>query len=179
MATALVQTGITTADLIAHSMGGSVAILLAARHPQLVRRLVLVDTHLDRYTPGPDVAWQIANQSEATFLREGWTAALDAAGPHWAATMRLAGKQALYRTTRGLYDRNGPTMRDILLDLPIPRVLLRPAADGPLERGDELTAAGIPIVPIPDCGHNIMIDNVDGFATAVAAFLAGEDLRSS
>jgi pimeloyl-ACP methyl ester carboxylesterase len=27
------------------------------------------------------------------------------------------------------------------------------------------------VVAVPDCGHNIMIDNVDGFAKAVGAAL--------
>lgn len=173
VAALLTQAGVAAADVIAHSMGGLVAILLAERHPHLVRRLVLVDTHVDRYPPGPGTAWQIANQTEEAFLREGWTTALAAAGPHWAATMRLAGPTALYRTTVGLFARTGPTMREILLNLPIPRAMLRPAVDGPLDDADQLVDAGIQLVAVPGCGHNIMIDNVEGFVAAVAACLAG------
>ena len=45
------------------------------------------------------------------------------------------------------------------------RTLTRPVNDG-------LRAAGVRVVVVPDCGHNLMIDNPDGFATAAAAALA-------
>jgi pimeloyl-ACP methyl ester carboxylesterase len=60
-------------------------------------------------------------------------------------------------------------MRELLLDLKIPRSYLRPEADGPLPGEAALTEAGISVVAIPDCGHNIMLDNPDAFASAVAA----------
>lgn len=65
-----------------------------------------------------------------------------------------------------------PTMRQTLLGLRIPRTVLYPAAAGPYPGEAELTGQGVRVVPIPDCGHNIMLDNVDGFARAVAAVLA-------
>ncbi|MFJ7280875.1 alpha/beta fold hydrolase [Kitasatospora sp. NPDC098663] len=51
VAVALRATGVRAADVVAHSMGGSVAIVLANRHPELVSRLVLVDTNLDPLEP--------------------------------------------------------------------------------------------------------------------------------
>lgn len=33
------------------------------------------------------------------------------------------------------------------------------------------------VVPIPDCGHNIMLDNPEGFARATAAALSDQDQR--
>lgn len=161
------------ADVIAHSMGGGVAILLAARHPYLVRRLVLVDSHLDRQTYDPaSASWKMAGYSEEQFLTEGWEPVLELAGPHWAATMRLAGGHALYRSAVDMLSDARPTMRRTLLSLEIPRTVLYPAAGGPFPGEAELAAAGVRIVPVPGCGHNIMIDNVDGFAKAVAVALA-------
>ncbi|MFF4124124.1 alpha/beta fold hydrolase [Microbispora rosea] len=173
LAEALIRAQAVPADVVAHSMGGGVAILLADRHPHLVERLVLVDSHLDRYTYDPaSASCMMAGYSEEEFLAEGWEHVLDLAGPHWAATMRLAGRHALHRSAVDMRDDTRPLMRETLLGLRIPRTVLYAAANGPLPGETELAAGGVRIVPVPDCGHNIMIDNVGGFAEAVAAALA-------
>ncbi len=63
-------------------------------------------------------------------------------------------------------------MRELLLELKIPRSYLLPEADGPLSSAEALEAAGVAVVPIPDCGHNIMLDNPEAFARATAEALA-------
>ena len=68
LATALKATDVDAADVIAHSMGGSVAILLATRHPDLVGRLVLVDANLDPRRPGSEPPGQ---QRHRRLLRGG------------------------------------------------------------------------------------------------------------
>lgn len=163
------------AELIAHSMGGSVAIVLASRHPELVSRLVLVDANLDPATPTPGVgsgSRRISAYSEAEFLAGGRAETAEAADPEWWATMRLAGSEALYRSAVHLAVGTVPTMRELLLDLPMPRTYLLPEADGPLPGAALLTEAGVEVVAVPDCGHNIMLDNPDAFAHAVAEALA-------
>jgi pimeloyl-ACP methyl ester carboxylesterase len=179
LAAALDHAGVTGAELIAHSMGGSVAIVLAARHPQLVSRLVLVDANLDPIPPRPAAGGSsgIAAYSEQEFLAGGWEEVRDRVGAHWWATMRLAGREALHRSATHLTRGTVPTMRELLVDLKIPRTYLLPQADGPLPGTGALTAAGVAVVPIPDCGHNIMLDNPEDFARATAAALADRDRR--
>ncbi|MBT2404827.1 MULTISPECIES: alpha/beta fold hydrolase [unclassified Streptomyces] len=162
------------AELIAHSMGGAVAIVLAARHPRLVSRLVLVDANLDPIprTPGTAGSSGIASYTEEEFLAGGWAEVRDRVGAHWWSTMRLAGRTALHRSAVHLAAGTTPTMRELLLELRIPRSYLLPEADGPLPGAEALEAAGVAVVPIPDCAHNIMLDNPDGFARATAAALA-------
>jgi pimeloyl-ACP methyl ester carboxylesterase len=63
-------------------------------------------------------------------------------------------------------------MREQLLGLSLPRTFLRPAADGPLEGEEALVAAGVEVVAVPDCGHNIMLDNPEAFARLTARALA-------
>lgn len=174
LAAALVAAGVTGAELIAHSMGGSVAIVLAARHPHLVSRLVLVDANLDPIprTPGSGGSSGIAAYSEPEFLAGGWEEVRDRVGPHWWSTMRLAGREALHRSATHLIRGTVPTLRELLLDLTIPRSYLLPEADGPLPGADALTAAGVSVVAVPDCGHNIMLDNPQAFVRATAAALA-------
>ncbi|MFB7665367.1 alpha/beta fold hydrolase [Kitasatospora sp. NPDC056138] len=171
LARALEAAGVGRAQLVAHSMGGSVAIVLAARHPHLVRDLVLLDANLDAVTPGPQ--WtgsgRIAWYSEEEFLASGWAATERVAGPHWWSTMRLAGREALHRSAVHLCRGSEPVMREQLLGLEIPRTFLYPAADGPPTGAAELAEAGVSVVAVPDSGHNLMLDNPDAFARAVVA----------
>ncbi|WP_143076855.1 alpha/beta fold hydrolase, partial [Streptomyces sp. MUSC 14] len=126
LAKALTAAGVSGAELIAHSMGGSVAIVLAARHPRLVSRLVLVDANLDPLPrqPGSGGSSGIAVYSEQEFLAGGWEEVRDRVGAHWWSTMRLAGREALHRSAVHLVRGTVPTMRELLLDLDIPRAYL-------------------------------------------------------
>ncbi|KOU93643.1 alpha/beta hydrolase [Streptomyces sp. XY533] len=173
LAAALTDAGAQGAELIAHSMGGAVAIVLADRHPHLVSRLVLVDANLDPVAPRPVAPGSsgIASYTEEEFLAGGWAEVRDRAGEHWWSTMRLAGRTALYRSAVHLAAGTTPTMRELLLELKIPRAFLLPEADGPLPGADALRAAGVTVVSVPDCGHNIMLDNPEAFAEATAAAL--------
>jgi pimeloyl-ACP methyl ester carboxylesterase len=57
-----------------------------------------------------------------------------------------------------------------LVALSVPRTFLYPAGDPPA-KVDQLSAAGVRVVAVPDSGHNIMLDNPDGFVSATAAGL--------
>ncbi|MGV9340485.1 alpha/beta fold hydrolase [Streptomyces sp. NPDC003688] len=174
LAAALASAGVSGAELIAHSMGGSVAIVLAARHPGLVSRLVLIDANLDPITPVPGAPGSsgITAFSEQEFLDGGWEKVRDSAGPHWWSTMRLADRTALHRSAVRLTRGTTPMMRELLLKLPIPRTFLFPEADGPFPGTEELEKAGVRVVAVPDCGHNIMLDNPGAFVRETAAALA-------
>lgn len=93
-------------------------------------------------------------------------------GPGWWSTMRLTGRAALHRSATHLVRGTVPTLRELLVELEIPRTYLLPEADGPLPGAEALTRAGVSVVPVPDCGHNIMLDNPQGFVRATAAALA-------
>ncbi|MFH8474671.1 alpha/beta fold hydrolase [Streptomyces sp. NPDC018000] len=157
-------------DVVAHSMGGAVAIVLAARHPRLVARLVLVDAVLDPIAPDPARPGisDIARYTEEEFLAGGLEEVRDRVGPHWWATMRLAGPEALHRSAVQLARGTTPTVRELLLDLRIPRTYLRPLDNGPLPGEDALIENGVRVVAVPDCGHNIMLDNPEAFAEETA-----------
>jgi pimeloyl-ACP methyl ester carboxylesterase len=89
--------------------------------------------------------------------------------------MRLAGREALHRSAVHLVRGTVPTMRELLLGLKIPRTFLLPEADGPLPGTDALTASGVSVVAIPDCGHNIMLDDPEAFARVTAAALTPQE----
>jgi pimeloyl-ACP methyl ester carboxylesterase len=170
IAAALRTAGVADAEVVGHSMGGAVAIVLAARHPELVANLVLVDANLDPAPPTPQPGSSgIARYSEADFLASGWHQTLLRVGPHWAETMRLAGPVALYRSAVHLARGSRPVMREQLKELTIPRTFLYPAEDGELAGRAALEDSGVRVVAVPDTGHNIMLDNEDAFVALTAA----------
>ncbi|MFI7124348.1 alpha/beta fold hydrolase [Nonomuraea sp. NPDC050153] len=172
LADALRKAGVAGASMIAHSMGGAVAVVLASRHPELIASLVLVDANLDSHppVPVPPGGSGIASYTEEAFVSHGWKEVRERVGPHWWSTMRLADPRGLHRTAVSLASGTTPTMRELLRDLSIPRVFLHPES-GPPEDVGGLRASGVQVVGIPESGHNIMLDNPEAFARALVDFL--------
>ncbi|MER5178432.1 alpha/beta hydrolase [Streptomyces sp. NPDC002896] len=171
LAAALDAAGLTGAELIAHSMGGSVAILLAHRRPDLVSRLVLTEATLDAF-PGPaEGSSEIASYEEDEFVGGGYARVLEHVGPLWAATMRLADRRGLHRSAVGLRRGSEPVARTLLAGLTLERVYLQGELSGELAGSDALEASGVRVVIVPGSGHNVMFDNPDAFVAAVAGRL--------
>lgn len=169
LAVALDAAQLTGAELVAHSMGGAVAIVLAHRRPELVSRLVLAEANLDPYPPLTAGSSGIASYEEDDYVENGGHArVLAKVGPSWAATMRLADPRALHRTASGLRRGTNPTMRRMLEDLTADRVYLQGELTGELPGREGLEAAGVRVVTVPGAGHNVMFDNPDAFAAEVA-----------
>ncbi|MGV9456477.1 alpha/beta fold hydrolase [Streptomyces sp. NPDC003635] len=168
LAAVLDAAGLTGVELVAHSMGGAVALVLAHRRPELVSRLVLTEANLDAFPPPTAGSSGIASYGEDEFVESGHARVLEKVGPLWAATMRLADPRALHRTAVGLIRGSQPVMRDILEGLPVERVYLQGEHSGELEGRDALEAAGVRVVTVPGAGHNVMFDNPDAFVAAVA-----------
>ncbi|MFF2213444.1 alpha/beta fold hydrolase [Streptomyces antibioticus] len=168
LAAALDAAGVSGAELVGHSMGGSVAVVLAHRRPDLVSRLVLTEANLDAFPPPSAGSSGIASWTEEEFLDGGYARVLDRVGPVWAATMRLADPRALHRSAVGLRRGSAPVMREILTGLPVERVYLQGGRSGALDGAHALEEAGVRVVTVPDAGHNIMFDNPAAFAKAVA-----------
>ncbi|MFE9017217.1 alpha/beta fold hydrolase [Streptomyces sp. NPDC007808] len=168
LAAALDAAELSGAELIAHSMGGSVAIVLAHRRPDLVSRLVLTEPNLDASPPPAAGSAWITAYDEEEFVGGAHARVLEAVGPLWASTMRLADPRALYRSAVWLRRGSEPIMRDILEGLSIDRVLLQGELTGELPGAQALEAAGVRVVTVPGAGHNVMFDDPDTFAAAVA-----------
>jgi len=169
LAAALDEARVTGAELVAHSMGGAVAIVLAHRRPDLVSRLVLVEANLDPYPPAGAGSSGIASYSEDDYVENGGHArVLEKVGPSWAATMRLADPRALYRTAAGLRRGSTPTMRHMLEESAAERVYLQGELTGELPGREGLETSGVRVVTVPAAGHNIMFDNPDAFVAEVA-----------
>ncbi|MFC7260681.1 alpha/beta fold hydrolase [Streptomyces lutosisoli] len=169
LAAALDAAHVAGAELVAHSMGGAVAIVLAHRRPDLVSRLVLTEANLDPYPLVTAGSSGIASYEEDDYVENGGHArVLEKVGPSWAATMRLADPRALHRTATGLSRGTNPTMRHMLEELTMDRVYLQGELSGELPGREGLEDAGVRVVTVPGAGHNVMFDNPDAFAAEVA-----------
>jgi pimeloyl-ACP methyl ester carboxylesterase len=168
IAVALDRGGVCGTEVVAHSMGGAVAIVLATVRPDLVSRLVVAEANLD-----PTERPRIAGYTEDEFATHGFAKALANVDPEWAATMRLADPVALYRSEVALGRGATPRVREMLIGLDMPKTFLLGARSGELEGRTELEASGVRVITVPDAGHTMMFDNPDGFATALFGALRG------
>jgi pimeloyl-ACP methyl ester carboxylesterase len=170
LAAALDEAAVSGAELVAHSMGGAVAIVLAHRRPDLVSRLVLTEANLDPNPPLTAGSSNIASYEEDEYVENGGHArVLERVGPTWASTMRLADARALYRTAKGLVRGTSPTMRHLLEGMTgVDRVFLQGALSGELVGREGLEASGVRVVTVPRAGHCVMFDNPDAFVAQIA-----------
>ncbi|MFB7513322.1 alpha/beta fold hydrolase [Streptomyces sp. NPDC056144] len=162
--------GLTSVDLIGHSMGGAVAIRLAADRPELFRRLVVAEPNL--YAGGGAFSSPVAAQDEEAFVTAGFARMIaESDRPDYAARLRLADPRAVHRSAVALVEGSEPAPGDLLLALTTVRAFLVGEWTQPDPEAARMAALGIPVTEIPDAGHNMMLDNPDGFAKALAAAL--------
>lgn len=170
LAQVLETAGITGAEIVAHSMGGAVAIVLAHHRSDLVARLVLTEANLDPHPPVTAGSSGIASYEEEAFVHGGGHArVLERVDPSWAATMRLADPLALHRSATALVAATRPTMRRMLMAATsVDRVYLQGGLSGELPGEDGLVASGVRVVSVPDAGHNVMLEAPEAFAAVVS-----------
>jgi len=182
--------------IIGHSLGGSLAMLVAARHPQSVSKVMVVDmlpfmgmmfgppgTTVESVTP-------IANQVRVGMLTATPAARRTATEQSLAGMIRtesarahvtdlwLASDQSL--SARSMYDLITTDLRPELANIAAPlRVLYVRGPNIPLtdEQMDAVYRVSFANAPsamlkrMPDAYHFIMIDQHDAFAAEVRAFL--------
>jgi pimeloyl-ACP methyl ester carboxylesterase len=172
--TALEALALRDVTLIGHSLGGSVAISLAAQRPDLIAHLVVAEPNLD---PGVGTfSAEITAFDEDTFaatehrrIAEGLLA-LGAAGDDSAGlearTLMRWSSRGLHRTAVSLLAERPATFRAQLGAFDGPRTYL----SGELTKEDlaPLRDAGCEVHVVPSAAHMLMEDNLDGFVAAIA-----------
>jgi pimeloyl-ACP methyl ester carboxylesterase len=178
VAALLDSAGLRGCQLVGHSLGGSVAISLAARRPELVSGLVVAEPNLD---PGiGTLSRHIADQSEDAFVSRGYSAlraviARDGEGVGSSVFHATTGRWtpiAMYRTAASLLADRTPTFRALLAVAAMPRAILVGERSHDFALGT-LATSGVAVHVVPDAGHVMTYDNPDGFARTIAAALDG------
>ena len=167
---------LTNCILVGHSMGGSIAILLAHSRPDLVRSLVVAEGNLD---PGPGLVSRIITSfSEAAFVNGGYEqfiADMLAAGARdYAHSVRAADPLAIHRSAVSLIADRSPTYRECLVALQMPRTYVFGSKSLPNPDVEVLRSQGIYVAIVPNSGHDMMGDNPEGFSDAVSSAIHGE-----
>lgn len=183
----LAERGIAQADVVGHSLGGMVALEMALRHPQAVRRLVIVasspafgsrdpafrEAFLAARQKPLDEGLGMAGVAAALVPTMPGPSAVPSAIPAAIAAMASVDERA-YRTTLGMltsFDRRG--------DLPQvtqKALLIAGEADATAPpRGMQRMADAMPdarLVVIPGVGHLLPVEAPDAFHDALREFLA-------
>lgn len=152
-------------DLVSHSLGGTIAIVLAAARPDLVRRSVLVEPAIDPVQISPR---DIAAYSEDAILNGGWEQILAAELDWRRCEMGLADPIAIRRLAVALCDALAGTLHALLRDTRVPTTLVRGELRS-YDRADEFLLAGILDVVVENAQHFVMLDQPDAFQSVLRA----------
>lgn len=183
VAALLDQLQVRRAEVLGHSMGGSIAIELARERPDLVSALAIAEGNLE--PGGGFISEPIATQSEDDFTRRGHQLFVDrlrsAAGSEtsllsYIGTAQRSASFALHRSALSLVAVN---LKNAFLALDVPRAFITGARSAPEAAWKELSEKGIPVLTVPNAGHAMFLDNPGGFACALEKAFSGDSATAT
>lgn len=182
--------------VVGHSMGGLLALMLAAQAPDVPGRVMLVDAlPFIGMMFGPAMTPEIAapraavmrDQLVASYGRPADPVAAQAAGVFNALTPAAQQQVAAWTMTadprvtgQALYEVSVRDVRPDLARIAAPVTLVYPWADGrlpravadPFYRSAYAALPSVRFVDVGNSGHFVMLDQPDAFAATLKAFLA-------
>jgi pimeloyl-ACP methyl ester carboxylesterase len=189
--------GLRRPALVGHSMGGLIATMLAARHPESVGRVMVIDAlpfysllfgadatvdavkpraaaFRDAFAAMSEEAWR-AQQPQAMASLIKTEAARPAAVAAALASDRHVAAEAVYEVMTTDARPLLPAIQAPVTILYATNAFVPSAAGTALYQGAWRGLAGARLVEVPDSYHFIMIDQADRFEGLLDAFLAGKN----
>lgn len=185
--------GLREFTLLGLSMGGVVSFRYAGAQPPELKRLVIVDIAPAVESGGLQRIQTGARSNDRFATREAALAASRAANPRAPEAelrhrvhnnlMRTAGGQWTFRYDRALRDPAVPRVRlpeadgwQSVAGIRVPTLIVRGAESDLLSpqiaQRMQAAIADAQLVEVPAAGHSVPLDNPEGFASAVRAFLS-------
>lgn len=160
-----------------HSMGGTIAILLAQQWPEMVPRLIVAEALL--VSEHSVLARTIANRSEESFTQSGFAMLTRAtrrqavrgsvAAESFQHVLSMADPVTMYRAAASLVRPRAPHFGEILCELEMPRTFLM----GANTEADTLKLEhhGVRLIRIANAGHSMMVENPHETVEAILSSL--------
>lgn len=156
--------------LFGHSLGGAVAIELAARCPDRIEQLILSEANLDKSASGSTSAY-IADFEQTAFLRSGFSELVcksrESGNSLWTASLSHWLPKAAYLISKSAASGAVPPWRETLYALHCPRTFLFGENSLPDPDQAVLAAHGISVAIVPGAGHSMAWENPRGLAEAI------------
>ncbi len=177
LAALLDELGVSSAPVVAHSMGGSIAILLASNRPDLVSKLVSAEPLLR--PEQSQLGLMIAKRKTKAFVERGFNMLLlatrrqaargDLAAQGFLEPLQRADPVIMHRSAISLLQERTPSFQELLEQLTLPRTVLIGERTSLETSG--IADAGVRVERIPEAGHSMMSENPAAFTGAIVRAL--------
>ncbi len=160
--------------LYGHSLGGAVAIELAAMCPDMIDRLIICESNID---PSGDDSWSkgIADQDKARYISRGH---MELVGREmcrgntlWAASLKNWLPEAAWKISKNAAKGGDPSWRDMLYALPMPKYSIFGEKSLPDYDEQELRKHDITVKIVPGVGHFMACEDPASTAAVIAECL--------
>lgn len=162
--------GLESFILFGHSLGGAVALSLAAKCRERVRQIVLSESNLDKSSAGSTSKY-IADFDMTEFVEKGFGQLIEESradgNEMWAASLSLWSPKAAYLISKSAAAGEDPSWREILYSLECPRTFIFGENSLPDPDTRVLAAHGINIEIVKQAGHSMAWENPQGLAEAI------------
>lgn len=157
--------------IFGHSLGGAVAIELAARCERILERLILSESNLDPSGEGATSRF-IAMQACEDFISEGYFKLIEKSrqtgNEMWAAVLASWLPKATHDLSVSAVKGGSPSWREVLYGLKKPKTFIYGEWTLPDPDESVLKAQGIDIKIVHNAGHSMAWENSKGLAEAIA-----------
>lgn len=155
--------------IFAHSLGGPIALELAAKCKDNVETIILSEANLDKSIP-ESLSYEFGDCEEDDFINSRFDEVINENtinNSMWAATLSVCSSTAISRISKSAVAGSNPSWRNILYSLPCKRTFI--FGERSLQDDDkvQLESQMINVEIVKSAGHSMAWENPKGLAEAI------------